>query len=219
MKKTLALAISIAAILWTSVSIDAQNRCGVIGGFSFSQASEVANRGTMTRYNAGVTYQFKLPAGFSIQPSLLYHSKGVRAGNVNTGSNMDLTVGYLELPVSFQWGPDLLLFRPFLDVSPYIGVGLHNKMSCKGPAAPESFTETNVWQTAGVARMEYGVGVGIGVEIWRFQIIGRYNWNFGSLYKGNDNIDATSQAAWFMENTFGEGGNYRGLTLSVSFLF
>ncbi len=219
MKKTLALAISIAAILWTSVSIDAQNRCGVIGGFSFSQASEVANRGTMTRYSAGVTYQFRLPAGFSIQPSLLYHSKGVRAGNVNTGANMDLTVGYLELPVSFQWGPDLLLFRPFLDVSPYIGVGLHNKMSCKGAAAPESFTEKNIWQTAGVARMEYGVGVGIGVEIWRFQIIGRYNWNFGSLYKENDNIDTSSQATWFMENAFGEGGNFRGLTLSVSFLF
>lgn len=221
MKKILTISILIAAMLCTGLGATAQNRYGVIGGFSFSQASEVGNRGTTTRYNAGVTYQLKLPMGFSIQPSLMYHSKGVRAGRIADlpGTNMDLTIGYLELPVSFQWGPDLLLFRPFLDVTPYIGVGLNNKISCKGAAEAESFTGKNIWQAAGVSRMEYGLGVGIGVEIWRFQIIGRYNWNFGSLYRDNPNIDTASQAAWFMENAFGEGGNFKGLTLSVSFLF
>ncbi|MBO8445010.1 MAG: PorT family protein [Bacteroidetes bacterium] len=217
MKKTIASAsIIIAILLVFSISAKGQSRFGVIGGFSFSHASDIGNRGTTTKYNVGVTYQLKLPMGFSIQPSLMYHVKGARVGEIGgiPGSSFDLTAGYLELPVSFQWGPDLLLFRPFLDVSPYIGVGLNN--SLEYGAGGTMFEHANIWKSAGLARMEYGLGLGIGIEIWRFQVIGRYNWNFGSLYKAKDNMDTS--AALFTEGAF-NGGNFRGLTLSLSFLF
>jgi len=218
MKKTITSAsVIIAMLLMFSISANGQSRFGVMGGFSFSHASDIGNRGTTTKYNVGVTYQLKLPMGFSIQPSLLYHVKGAKAGGIGgvQGNNADLNIGYLELPVSFQWGPDLLLFRPFLDVSPYIGVGLNNRLSCH--AGNEQISDArNIWQSAGVARMEYGLGLGIGIEIWRFQVIGRYNWNFGHLYKGGG--DSNLPARLFAEGAFSEG-NFRGLTLSLSFLF
>lgn len=199
----------------------AQIKYGVTGGFSFPHASGTVNRGTMTKYNAGFTCQFKLPLGFSIQPSLVYHVKGARVGTIEgvQGANLDLAIGYLELPVSFQWGPDLLLFRPFIDVTPYIGVGLNNEMYCSA-AGISGFSGKDIWQNEGITRMEYGAGVGIGIEIWRFQVIGRYNWNFSPIYKAGDNgTNLSSQIGWYTYGAFRNGSTFRGLTLSVSFLF
>lgn len=217
-RKVLVIAAVIMALALGSISSKAQSRYGVIGGFSFPHASDVTNRGTMTKYNVGVTWQLKLPAGFSIQPSLMYHVKGARVGDIRgvEGNNMDLSVGYLELPVSVQWGPDLLLFRPFLDVSPYIGVGLNNSITGT-VGASTVVNERNAWQTAGIARMEYGVGVGIGIEIWRFQVIGRYNWNFGTIWRAGEELDPNLSV--FTGGAFHDGGNFRGLTLSLSLLF
>lgn len=217
MKRLLTITL-VLGLLISAASASGQSRYGVIGGFSFSHASDVNNRGTMTLYSAGLTYQLKLPLGFSIQPSLIYHAKGARigtAGNIER-ANMDLTAGYLELPVSFQWGPDLLLFRPFLDVTPYIGVGLNNHLACS-VAGEQAFDDRNVWSTAGLARMEYGLGLGVGIEIWRFQVVGRYNWNFGPLYRDSGNVDQAAKV--FTEGTFSDGSNFRGLTLSVALLF
>ncbi len=219
MKKSFLLTAVMLIILSVSAAkADAQSRYGVIGGFSFSHASDINNRGSMTKYSAGVTYQLKLPLGFSVQPSLIYHVKGTRPGEIQgePGVNMDITAGYLELPVSFQWGPDLLLFRPFLDVTPFIGVGINNHIS--GSATGKTLLdERNLWGRNGIARMEYGLGLGVGIEVWRFQVIGRYNWNFGPLYKGGAADNTAEQ--WFLDGALGNGGNFRALTLSLAFLF
>ena len=61
-------------------------------------------------------------------------------------SSADLQVGYLEVPVSFQWGPDLLLFRPFLDVSPYVGYALSRKVS------PDALLTQKEWKTDSLQR-------------------------------------------------------------------
>ena len=216
------LLLSVAAFLvLPASSASAQGRFGVIGGMTFSTAEQQSlNRSTMNRYHVGVTYQLKLPFGFSIQPALQYHVKGAKLGDVLPGfsstNTCDLTVGYLELPVSIQWGPDLLLFRPFLDVTPYIGFGLNNKADAYIEGALPPMTNKNDWSD--INRWEYGLGVGIGIEIWKFQVIGRYNWNFGSLYSRE-----TAPEEFSMENmmrqAFSRGNNLGGFTLSLSLLF
>ena len=65
-------------------------------------------------------------------------------------------------------------------------------------------------------RLEYGVGVGVGLDIWRIQIIGRYNWNFGGL------IAAKEGDGLFNEQLLKEamqGANYGGFTLTAAILF
>ena len=216
MKNRLATVLAAAVLLFSlfGTQASAQGRFGVIGGMTFSNAERQAlNRSTMNKYHVGVTYQLKLPLGFSVQPSLMYHVKGAKLSNVIPGADFtntsDLTIGYLELPVSLQWGPDLLVFRPFLDVTPYIGYALNNQLSGAGLSS-----QTNSW--TGLNRFEYGLGVGIGLELWRFQVIGRYNWSFGSL----------ADAAEDMQDGFGpyvrqafSASNFRGITLSLAFLF
>ena len=223
MKKILAL-FAAAVFLMTAAGFDAsaQGRFGVIGGMTFSNAERQAlNRSTMNKYHVGVTYQLKLPLGLSIQPSLMYHVKGAKLGDVIPGAEVtntsDLTIGYLELPVSLQWGPDLLLFRPFLDVTPYIGYGLNNRMDAYIENLRPSDPVKNDWSE--LNRWEYGLGVGVGIEIWKFQVIGRYNWNFGSLYTRDDASEPDMSLVGIMREAFSRGHNLGGFTLTVSLLF
>ncbi len=214
-------------LLLSGEGVSAQSRFGVVGGITFSNAEKQSlNRSTMNKYHIGVTYQFKFPFGLSIQPALQYHVKGAKLGDVVSSefvNTCDLTVGYLELPVSVQWGPDLLLFRPFLDISPYIGYALNNRMDvyvAENSSVPGiNASYRNIWSGADLRRLEYGVGVGIGLEIWKFQLIGRYNWNFGSLYNEHANLSASDIKLAMMKEAFSKGHNFGGFTLSLSFLF
>jgi hypothetical protein len=132
---------------------------------------------------------------------LLYSVKGAKV------SELDFSMGYLELMPSLQWGPDLLLFRPFLDVSPFVGYGINTKVK-------SDFTKGALQDS--LNRLEYGVGVGVGLDVWRLQLIARYNWNFGGLIaaKNGDGLfnDAVIKDAL-------KGADYSGFTLTAAILF
>ncbi len=188
---------------WSSDALRAGD-FGVTGGASFTGLKDVS-KDMATGYHAGITYKFHLPLGFAIQPSLLYHLKSSTVDSaLQTGSLAGLDVGYLELPVSFQWGPDLLLFRPFFDVSPFVGYALNNDIR---HASARGVVETmkNKWD--GINRLEYGLGIGGGLEIWKIQVVARYNWNFGQLF------ETRSRAISFNDKNFG------GVTLTAAILF
>ena len=157
-----------------------------------------------------------MPLGFALQPSLLYQMKNSAIEGVFAGEEkFDYRMGYLELPVSLQWGPDLLLFRPYLDVTPFVGYGLHNRLS--GSFLGEDRSFRNKWE--GISRLEYGLGLGAGVEIWKIQVTARYNWNFGSLFDAGGNAPGASEIWNTAKESVLEGKNFSGVTLSVAFLF
>ena len=203
MKRLLLLIFAVSAFLLSVGKASAQHNYGFIGGVTLSQTSvKDLNAGPMTQYHAGITYRARLSHGFSIQPALVYNVKGAKIAVTDMAEKV--TVGYLELPVSFQWGPDLILFRPFLDITPFVGYGLNNKYS-----ASVTGDVVNYW--GGVARWEYGVGAGVGMDIWKMQFIARYNWNLGGLSK--------DVAVPGISQMFKDGANLGGVTLSLSFLF
>ena len=209
MKRYIAIVFMAIVAMIAPNELSAQHHFGVVGGFSFTNSNDNdVNVGIQTRFNAGLTYQLKLPLGFSIQPSLVYHSKAANLKTVEGENNTVRTnCGYIELPVSVQWGPDLVLFRPFLDVTPFVGYGVYtNIKSAEGVIKK--------WSQTGMNRWEYGLGLGVGIEIWRFQIIGRYNWNFGDLMKNapDTSVGQILQTAW-------KNRNYGGVTLNISFMF
>ena len=157
---------------------------GVLGGGNFQTYAGGGNgSGTLTQWHAGISYKINLPIGFQLQPALLYNVKSSTAENVPLG----LSVGYLELLASMQWGIDLILFRPYVEVCPFAGYGLNGK----GALADVWKKDRNRW--------EYGVGVGGGLQIWRFQLGARYNWNFAGAKP--------------------EGADFNGVTLSLAYFF
>lgn len=194
----------VAALALCCISASAQAKWGVTAGLNFntSKFSEIDVK-VKTGWSAGATCLVDLPLGFSIQPSLLYHQKGANITN-EIAQNM----GFIELPVSVQWGPDLLVFRPFLDVTPYIGYALSNEVTTS--LADFKFSS---WQ--GKERFEYGLGIGAGINVWKLQLIARYNWNFGSLY----NVEGWDDIKSELKGLSAENENFGGVTLSLAFLF
>ncbi len=166
-----------AAMMLFSVQASAGGKFGITGGMNFNSAKiKDVKMDAQAGWNVGIAYNLDLPLGFSLQPSLVYSQKGALVGNDNV--NVTQTVGSLNLPVSVQWGPDLLVARPFVDVTPYVGYSLVNKV--KGEALGISSEEK------GKNAFDYGLGVGAGLDVWKLQVIVRYNWNFGVLGSLND---------------------------------
>ncbi|MBR1960877.1 MAG: PorT family protein [Bacteroidales bacterium] len=194
----------VAALALCCISASAQAKWGVTAGLNFntSKFSEIDVK-AKTGWSAGATCLVDLPLGFSIQPSLLYHQKGA-----NITNEIAQKMGFIELPVSVQWGPDLLVFRPFLDVTPYIGYALSNEVTTS--LADFKFSS---WQ--GKERFEYGLGIGAGINVWKLQLIARYNWNFGSLY----NVEGWDDIKSELKGLSAENENFGGVTLSLAFLF
>lgn len=143
----------------------------------------------------GIGYQSEIASGFSFQPEIVYKVSGYKLSDAT-----DLRLGYLEIPVNVQWGPDLVVARPFIFAGPYVGIKLTN--SLKGS---ESQLSEEVIKH--LKRAEFGLGVGLGVNIYKFQIAAKYNWNFGAI------ADASSADYTTLQ------GKPRTFEISVGFVF
>jgi hypothetical protein len=86
---------------------------------------------------------------------------------------------YIQLPVNIQWGLDLMLFRPFVMVSPFLSYQLAKESSIKGMN----------WNTD-----KLGYGIGLGADVFYNDAIGKET-NRGLFrtdveYKQSDKIRA-----------------------------
>ena len=169
MKKIiLVLAVSIIS----TASIFAQSGFGVKAGLGFNSLGDVTSVDldnideTLNKNNGfhvGVAYKMNFILGLTLQPELLYNQSGATV-NVTEGSlkdKFDTKIGSLQLPVNVQWGLDLMLFRPYIFAAPYVSCALYNKSDLK------NFE---------YEKFQYGVGLGAGIEIWKLQLSGKYNW-------------------------------------------
>lgn len=200
MKKTVLL---LAIALCFSVAANAQGSFGVKAGLNFNKLSDIsksvkASWNAQTGFHAGLAYQYKMPFGLSFQPELLYSRTRTRfEGEVSSHSYFDLSLDYLTLPVNVQFGFNILFLRPFVFAAPYISYSL---------AANGSLFDDDQWKDRN--RFDYGLGLGIGLEIWKLQITGKYNWGFGNPLNGISSKD------WKIDDS-----HVKGFELSAAFLF
>ena len=205
MKKILVAAAMLMAGLMTAGTASARG-FGVTGGLNFNTVTvKDLQMDTKAGFNLGVTYLLDLPLGFSVQPSLVYSQNSLDYSTLESIETMQ-KVGSVKLPVSVQWGPDLIIARPFIDVTPYVGYTLSNKLEggLKGVVSGETSLENT---------FEYGVGIGAGLNVWKLQAIVRYNWNFGLLGKLDDFKDLG------IGDFKTENDTYGGVTVSVAYFF
>lgn len=173
---------------------------GVTAGMNFNSTKiKDVKMEAQAGWNVGLTYAFNLPLGFSIQPSLVYSQKSAM---IEAVTDTRQTVGSINLPVSVQWGPDLLVARPFVDVTPYVGYSLLNK--AKGGSLDPVDGENG---------FEYGLGIGAGLNVWRLQAIVRYNWNFGVLGSFKDFTGIQ------LGNLTPEDKTYGGVSIHLAYFF
>lgn len=218
-KLVFAAAIVAATAFCTDASAQRYNsaRVGLMGGFTSSSTSiKNADSKSVSLYHIGVTAEIPLLGGFAIQPGLLYQVKGMSADKFNSSSiseslgSFETKVGYLEVPVQVQWGLDLLAFRPYVFAEPFVGfrVGQNTKGEVAGKLKDD------------LKKVEYGLGLGAGVDVWRFQLSVKYFWNFGKIYDKDGNVGPiVDNAKNVIKDAVNNGNNFNGVMVSAAFFF
>lgn len=193
MKKIALLLVGILCI--SALTVNAQGFI-VKAGYNYSGSSVKEIKSGRSGWQAGIGYQTEATKGFSFQPELLYKVDGLKFSD---GANLRLS--HLELPLNVQWGPDLLIARPFVFAGPFVGYNF--RPSGKGMSEAE---------ISALNRFEWGVGVGLGLNIWKIQIAGKYNWNFGTFA----DVKSVQQAMAHFESL---KSHPRSFEISIGFRF
>ena len=174
------LIVIVASLL---VAVSAHAQFGIVAGITSSKAtidaalSDVQN---VTQYHVGLTYKIDLGI-IAIQPALIYNVKGAKVSEfkaLGDIASFDYKNGYLELPVQVQAGLNLGVARIYAIAEPFIGYAITNStQSSNGNKIDVNWNEVK-------NKLEYGVGVGAGVELIKHvQISARYFWNLGNVDK------------------------------------
>ena len=207
MKKIFTL-IAVAAVSLVMAS-KAHAQFGVIAGLTSSKVNAneaVKDAQNIVLYHAGLTYKFDLGAGFAIQPSAIYQVKGAKLSSVGETSGDQLKTGYVEIPMSIQWGPDLMAFRPYVFTEPFIRYQIANFN--KGAAFSDVGSDV-------MNKLEYGFGLGGGLEIaHHVQLSVQWFKNLGKII--NDGQARSGEAWW---NDVKDVQNFKGLKFSLAILF
>lgn len=202
MRRIIILVAVAAASLLTASRAHAQ--LGVVGGLTSSKTdleSAVGDVKNISLYHAGLTYKFDLGAGFAIQPSVLYQVKGAKIESAGDTTPEQLKAGFVEVPVGLQWGPDLMVFRPYVFAEPFVGYQIN--ASVKGDG--DVFTETVKNE---LKKVEYGFGLGGGIEIAsHLQLSVQWFKNLGKFSDGGNVADKVKE------------GNYQGIKVTLGILF
>ena len=179
------LIVIVASLL---VAVSAHAQFGIVAGITSSKAtidaalSDVQN---VTQYHVGLTYKIDLGI-IAIQPALIYNVKGAKVSEfkaIGDIASFDYKNGYLELPVQVQAGLNLGVARIYAIAEPFIGYAITNStQSSNGNKIDVNWNEVK-WNEV-KNKLEYGVGVGAGVELIKHvQISARYFWNLGNVDK------------------------------------
>jgi hypothetical protein len=174
-----------AAALLVSATAFAEG-FGIVGGYtSSSMKMQEMTFKSSAGVHAGFAYNVPLGIGFSLQPELIYNVKGYNwQGDKDAAALQEKAkFGYVEVPVQLQWGPDLLLLRPYVLAEPFVGFAVTGKKILTAG-------ETKVNWDNFKSRLEDGGGVGAGIEIYnRVQVSFKYYWNFEDAKQWSDITD------------------------------
>jgi len=206
------LILTIALALATFTAANAQ--FGIVGGYTMSNSklnSEIFKPVNASAWHAGVAYKIELGPLFTLQPALVYQAKGSTIQSERLGS-IQTNTGYVELEVGAQLGIDLLAFRPFILLEPFVGYGVYT--------GDKYGSDLNEYLNNAKNKFEFGFGVGGGVEIFdHVQLSVQWFMNVGKLYKEDALKTGTIMDVFSDYNFLKDVKNYQGLKVSVGIFF
>jgi len=214
MRKVISILALCLGCLVFSPDSGAQIRFGLSAGVT-SQSLKFSDIGDVGLYNVGAVLKVPLVAGFAVQPGVFYQRKGGTLGTITKESSIDdvfsdteTVAGYLEVPVQLQWGPDLVLFRPYVFLEPFVGCMIYDKDKLSSYFTKDS-----------LSKWEYGLSIGGGLEVWRLQLSLKYFWNLNNIRSDMTWSDAYSDATSTIRSTLDGDEKFSGMTISVAFMF
>lgn len=217
--------IALLALVLASATV-AHAQFGIIGGFTSSysgvDSKSLDNVKNVSLFHAGAAYKIKMGPLFALQPALSYHVKGANlqdsptlAGVTLNTSALTTKSGFVELSLGAHLGVDLLVFRPFILVEPFVGVQVYSASIGEGLLGGE---EMQTYLEEAKNKMEVGFGVGGGVELLNhLQISVQWFMNAGDLY-ANEKLNADAIKSAVLTN-YKDIKNYQGIKVSLGIFF
>lgn len=225
MKRVLSFITVCAVALSISFSANAQVKFGVKGGLNLTNLSgslveDVKGAlSTYTGFHAGVALQVGLPFGLAIQPEVLYTQSGVKLSKdlVPSLSNVGdvlakLSVGSVQVPVAIQWGIKLGPVKPFVQAVPYVSFPVVKNLDLSAFNMNVNENLDNIFGS-----LDYGVGLGAGLDIWKIQASVKYNWALGKLVDASDMTVGEVVVKEIVDEI--RGAALSGLEVSVALFF
>lgn len=159
-------------LLFITVQSFAQVKFGVKAGLNLSNMTEkddvhtYSNNYKMkTGFHLGVTAEFPISEFFSFEPALLYSTKGFIDKDLDYKATA--SVNYLEIPMNAIYKINLGGTMMLISAGPYLGFALSGKY--KGTEHGLDFDESinigNNEDTDDIKALDYGLNIGVGVEI------------------------------------------------------
>jgi hypothetical protein len=200
----------ITILLFTCIigSVSAQERpwrIGVKAGVNFIHL-ENYGEGFYSDFEAksgwsfGALFQYKMGGfvNYSIVPEIIFTNSSTDADLIYF-TDMITTIQTIDVPVNFKVGLQLSkIFRPYVLGAIYGSyvVNYEGDLFYHLDDNDESVIKSNI------NKLYFGVGAGMGFDIWKFQIEGRYRWNLNRI--NSEYFSALKQ---------------QGLEISCAFLF
>ncbi|MDR1342637.1 MAG: PorT family protein [Prevotellaceae bacterium] len=156
-----------AAPLYGQFSLGA--KAGVSLAHLQQQQQEEETYGWSNSYHAGVAFNVYLAnfsfGGFAVQPEATYNRKG-RDG---------LYLNYVEVPLGLIYLLNFGSVIPYVSLTPYYAFLLSMKNGRQQGGSGQSF-----------AKNDYGVKLGGGIELQRFQISASYAWGMCNIARDSN---------------------------------
>lgn len=161
-----------------------QPKFGIKGGINLSNlyVDDVKDENMKVGVNVGVFGKFPVTQGFSIQPELLYSSKGAKLAYDNILGNGEyrFNLNYVELPVLavFNLGKNFNIHA-----GPYVSLltSANIKRLDKKNNEIDNIADLD---TDNFKRFDYGLVGGVGLDIENFTIGARYNYGLNEIGDG-----------------------------------
>lgn len=194
MKRITCAALLSAAILFAGKGAFAQQqqttsenmlspKFGIKGGVNLTNmyVQDVSDENMKVGFNAGFFAKLPVARGFSIQPELLYTSKGAKEtyNNFIEGrGEYRFNLNYIELPV-------LAVFNVAKNFNIHVGpyVAYLAEANIKDLEDNGTIREIEDLDADNFNRIDYGVAGGLGIDISNFTIGARYNYGFREIGK------------------------------------
>lgn len=208
-----------ALVAFCTLSANAQVRVGVTGGLVIDNLKAESNDNgydfkAKNGFEVGLVMNSDLGSGFAFQPALLYSQKSSEL-DVSV-VNLSYTMNNIEVPLNFQWGYQMdpaMNLRPFIQFGPYASYALKRSVTA-GVLGFETEIDLTESEYDGMKKFDYGLSVGAGLDIWKVQVMFRYNWGMANVFDLNlQDIDKD----W--KNVDLATGNFNGFAISAAILF
>jgi hypothetical protein len=194
MKKILLVIIAVSF----AFGVNAQIRFGVKAGGTLSNVTVKYDGEKDDSFKAGIGFniggvlEYSFSESFSIQPELLYVMHGIKPKNDPEIDDLDMKAQFqsIQLPINlkYKFGTESLKF--YATAGPYLGYIASAKLKVLGTNVSLDLYDIDELANSdlegldfGLKHLDFGAGVGFGIEVSKFTVGVGYQYGLANLTK------------------------------------